>query len=475
MSLSSALSNALSGLTASARGASVISSNLSNIMTEGYGVRDLSLSARSTGGAGGVTVNRVTRRADMALIGERRLADAEQAKSDVQGQYMERIDVLIGDPTKPSSLTGLLSKFEADLIAAASLPESETRLETVVFSAKRLGDTLNAIGSGLQNLRAEADRAIHQRLQSLNEKLQQIDTLNRDIMAAGSQHRETASLLDQRQALVDDVAKIVPVKELSRDLGAVALMTPDGVMLVDSHASEFQFDPRNSVTASMTIENGLLSGVRLNGSDVTLMGGELGGLFALRDQVLPAIQSKTDAVALDLVDRFSSGMDPGPAVSTPGLFTDEGGVVTDGIGLAGRLRINGGVDPDQNGAAWRLRAGFEAANPGSVGDATRLHNMIDALNAVTIPGSDVLGTQSRNAAICVSDFMSSVASQTNEIERMMAFNAVRQSELSEMEHAQGVDSDAELQKLLLVEQVYAANAKLIQAVDEMLEQLMEIA
>jgi flagellar hook-associated protein 1 FlgK len=44
-----------------------------------------------------------------------------------------------------------------------------------------------------------------------------------------------------------------------------------------------------------------------------------------------------------------------------------------------------------------------------------------------------------------------------------------------MEAAQGVDSDAELQKLLLVEQVYAANAKLIQAVDEMLEQLMEIA
>eukprot|EP00581_Thalassiosira_minuscula_P024003 CAMPEP_0184437988 /NCGR_PEP_ID=MMETSP0738-20130409/628709_1 /TAXON_ID=385413 /ORGANISM="Thalassiosira miniscula, Strain CCMP1093" /LENGTH=42 /DNA_ID= /DNA_START= /DNA_END= /DNA_ORIENTATION= len=41
MSISSALSNALTGLTASARRAEVVSSNISNAMTEGYGRRSL--------------------------------------------------------------------------------------------------------------------------------------------------------------------------------------------------------------------------------------------------------------------------------------------------------------------------------------------------------------------------------------------------------------------------------------------------
>jgi flagellar hook-associated protein 1 FlgK len=474
MSLSSALSNALSGLTASARGASVISSNLSNIMTEGYGVRDLSLSARSAGSDGGVTVNGVTRRADSALIGERRFADADQAQSLVQSSYLERLSVLVGDPTDESSLTGLLAEFEADLISSASLPSSDVRLNSVLHSASAIAASLNEMTVGVQDLRAEAERAINSRVDQLNTMLSDIQNLNQDIVAAGTQGRDMAGLLDQRQALIDRVSSIVPVKEMPRDLGSVALMTPNGVMLLDSQAAEVGFDARNSVTASMSLENGLLSGVTVNGSEKNLEGGELGGLLVMRDEILPQLQAELDTIALDLVDRFT-GIDETLPANAPGIFTDAGEAPTDAVGLAGRIAINALADPDLGGAVSALRDGLGASQSAEVGDSAHLQAMLGALQESAVPTSDTLGTHQRDAMTLVSDFMSSVALRADQVDRDLAFTSARQAELSTMEAAQGVDSDAELQKLLLVEQVYAANAKLIQAVDEMLEQLMEIA
>ena len=42
------------------------------------------------------------------------------------------------------------------------------------------------------------------------------------------------------------------------------------------------------------------------------------------------------------------------------------------------------------------------------------------------------------------------------------------------EQAQGVDTDQELQKLLTIEQSYAANAKLIETIDQMIQSLLRI-
>jgi hypothetical protein len=49
MTISGALSNALSGLRAAGRGAEVVSSNISNALTPGYARRELSLVSSSIG------------------------------------------------------------------------------------------------------------------------------------------------------------------------------------------------------------------------------------------------------------------------------------------------------------------------------------------------------------------------------------------------------------------------------------------
>jgi flagellar hook-associated protein 1 FlgK len=54
------------------------------------------------------------------------------------------------------------------------------------------------------------------------------------------------------------------------------------------------------------------------------------------------------------------------------------------------------------------------------------------------------------------------------------FARVRLEELTARELAQGVDSDQELQKLMLIERAYAANARVVETADQMIRRLMEI-
>ena len=61
MSLSGALSNALSGLTANARAAGLVSTNIANATTEGYGRRDVVLTPGPVGTSGGVRLLGVAR------------------------------------------------------------------------------------------------------------------------------------------------------------------------------------------------------------------------------------------------------------------------------------------------------------------------------------------------------------------------------------------------------------------------------
>jgi flagellar hook-associated protein 1 FlgK len=109
-----------------------------------------------------------------------------------------------------------------------------------------------------------------------------------------------------------------------------------------------------------------------------------------------------------------------------------------------------------------------------VGNADLLNAMLDRLTAQRPQSGNALGTTDRDAATLASDFLSNIAGLENSIAQDQSFAAAHQGELKELELALGVDSDAELQKLILIERAYAANAKMVQAVDEMLQRLMEI-
>ena len=72
MSIAKAISNAMSGLTATARGTETVASNIANVMTPGYARRDMVVSAQLHGG--GVRIDGITRIVNSSLLSESRLA-----------------------------------------------------------------------------------------------------------------------------------------------------------------------------------------------------------------------------------------------------------------------------------------------------------------------------------------------------------------------------------------------------------------
>ena len=55
-----------------------------------------------------------------------------------------------------------------------------------------------------------------------------------------------------------------------------------------------------------------------------------------------------------------------------------------------------------------------------------------------------------------------------------AESASKFSALKEMELSRGVDTDAQMQRLLEIENAYAANARLLQTLDDMIDRLLRL-
>lgn len=485
MSISSALSIALSGLNVAGRSADVTSANIANALTEGYGVRQLETSALVNGGAGaGVRVVGVTRNVDPILIGQRRGADADLGLNGEIAGFLTRVEALLGTPDDPASLSARVSAFEASLVSAANRPDSQARLTGVLDAASALAGKLNTLSDGVQAARLDADRGIAQATETLNDALARVHDLNIQIRTTQAGGRDIAALMDEQQALIDGISDLVPLRETRDSLGVVSLFSADGLALVDGRPSVFGFSAAQIMAPDMTLGNAALSGLTVNGRPVAmdgafpaLAGGRLAGLFSVRDGLGPEAQARLDAVARDLAERMDDpALDPTRAPGSPGLFTDAGSLANpvNETGLAGRLRVNALVDPARGGAVWRLRDGLGALSEGPVGNAALLQDTLEALQAGRPTASGGFSNSLRSFSVLAGDALSMTAIQRQSAEGAQSYAASRQSTLREAELRTGVDTDREMQQLLLIEQMFAANARMIQAAGDMIDQLMRI-
>lgn len=482
MSISSALNNALSGLNVTSRMAEVVSSNLSNVMTDGYGRRGLEISAGQAGNfGGGVRAVGVTRFVDPGLLSDRRQADAALGGHDRTAAALLRVEQALGGPDDPASLNARLAAFESALISASSDPASDTRLATVASRITDLAATLRDNTATVQALRQDADAAILRDVETLNNALQQVADFNKDIRRLTVSGNDPSALIDARQRVVDQIAEIVPVREVPRDNGAISLRTIGGIQLLESKPATFDFVPTPTITAEMTFAGGVLSGITVDGVPIDpangvgrLDGGSLGAAFALRDITLVEVQDGLDGVAADLIARLEDpANDPTLAPGDIGLLTDNGAPLNlaDLSGLAGRIEVNPAVLPASGGDLRLFRDGLNSAVPGPTGNAAQLDRWIAGLSSLR---ADVPGVPARSAVGRIGDFGSELGYTRLIAEEKQSFAAARWDLLREAELSAGVDTDIELQTLLRVEQAYAANAKVIQSVDFMMQRLMEI-
>lgn len=488
MSLSLALSNALTGLRANTVQADIIANNVANSLTEGYARRSVALSPSAVGGTGaGVRVDGIIRASSPGLTEARRTAQSDAGAANTFTAAQNRLADAIGEPGAPRALATAADRLDSTLAAAIDSPESAVRLSDVVLAATDYASAINKVAAEAGALRTEADASIASQVRTINSSLVSIQSLNGEIKARSLGGGDVSALLDQRSQLIENISGMVPLRTIMREDNQVALFARNGAQLLDGSAVELGFQPTRVVTPDQTLANGALSGLTTNGQPVRIGeagdgglfdGGSLSAAFAVRDRIVPALSGDLDALAADLITRVQGlGADPTLAPGQPGLFTDDGLAfnVVNLTGLAGRISVNDAVNPGEGGLATRIRDGINAATTGDVGDAQILSGLQDALRAaVPAPSATGLSSQ-RSAAGFASELSSVVLARASSADEESLFRAGRLDQLRDAELSEtAVDTDQELSRLLVVEQSYSANAKVIEVIDSLLARLLQI-
>lgn len=483
MTLNGALSNALSGLNASARATINVSSNIANALTEGYGRRELTVESRMSASHGGVAITGTLRHVDPVILADRRLADAELGSANDLADFAARMEAGIGLPGEAGSLSQAIADFDSALVTAASRPDSDERLGTVAHKAEALVNTINTISEGISSARENADAKIGDMVDQLNTSLNRVVDLNKKISSAIHKGQDTSGFLDARQKAVDDLSEIVPVHTVARDRGAIAIYSTGGAILLEGTAIEVGFAKTGTIEPQMTLAGGHLAGITLNGRAINtsadggaLRGGRLGAQLQIRDETAPQLQATLDGLARDLAERFGpTGADSTIAAGSAGMFTDWGSPFDPGLetGFASRMELNPSLAQD-GGSLWKWRAGIGASTPGAVGDATLLNGLKQALSTNALPSSPALTSVLSSPDILAAGLLSQASSLRLAADDTLAYVSSAQNTLKQLELGQGVDTDYELQKLMEFEHSYAANARVIQTVDEMLQAILNI-
>ncbi len=485
MSISAAISNAVSGLTAASRGTETVSTNIANARTEGYARRELELSARIYERGGGVSIDGVRRMVNASLLADNRLARAQLGSADTIASFHAALEDAIGTVTQAGSLGNLLTAFDAAVVSAAARPDSDTRLSAVLDTAQTLAQKINSIANTIQSARTSAEQTIANDVARLNSALDQVTSLNKQIASLTAQGKDASSMMDSRQAVIDGISAIVPIRQVPRDHGQVALFTTGGAVLLDgTNPARVGFSRADPVTVGMSLAAGTLSNLTFNDSQLTsfqqaamFSGGTLGANFAIRDDLAPEYQRQIDAYARDLYDRVSS-----PEVDTtlptggPGLFTDDQSAFlpANESGFANRLAVSALVDPTSGGQLWRIRAGMNAGVPGEVGESSLLNKMSAVLSASRAPGSTNISSSLRTLHSLTAEISSNAASSRIRSEATALQNTTHYESLRTALLADGVDTDKEMESLLALEQAYSANAKVFQTANDMLDTILRL-
>ena len=482
MTISSALLSARAGLEVVGARADLVATNVANASTPGYVRRSLTVSETILGTeTAGVQVTSVDRSDNDRLTAERRRLGSDYAQAETLSATWGALSERIGDDTESSILFQRLGDLDAALKDAALSPESASQANQVVQSANQLVSEFNSLSSLISNERRIADQQISEGVDVLNASLQEVEDLNRAISSVDRTTSQAAALMDERDRVLDRISSYIPIQTFERESGTVDVLTSEGVYLVAGPAKEISFSRANAVGPAQTLANGQLSGLTVDGAEITpgtstfgaVSSGSMAALFTLRDTELTDLETQLDTMAQDLINRFSDpAIDPTNPAGSPGLFLDSNG--SGDTGIAGRLQLNALVDPAQGGEAWRLRDGLGAATQGPLGDnslLTRLSESLAAVNSVSVPGLQggftaldmvaKLGSLAGQQRVQNEAVLSSISLQ---------LDTVRQAEMNET----AVDIETEMQNLLIIEQAYAANARVIQAAGQMINQLMEI-
>lgn len=336
MSLGDALSIAMAGLRANQAAMSLVSSNVANAETPGYVRKTTDQVTTNTGSTGsGVNINGVNRELDQYVLTQLRTETSGASYASLKSDFLQQLQGLYGDPNSTGTLENAFNSLTTAVQALGTSPDSQSARIGVVNAAQALASQLNSMSQGVQTLRAQAETGINDDVNTANNLMKQIATINNQVrsnpLGGTSTDSATASLLDQRDQCITQLSQLMDIRVTTNGANQVTVLSGSGVQLVGSEAATLTFNAQGTVTPSTTYSSNTalsaLGSIRVSyssGGSVDLTSGIKSGQIAayveLRDKTLVQAQNQLDQFAGSISSALSDTTTVGTAVpaATPG-------------------------------------------------------------------------------------------------------------------------------------------------------------
>jgi flagellar hook-associated protein 1 FlgK len=323
--MSDILSTSVSGLLAFQRALSVTSNNISNVATPGYSVEHANFTPQpgqstSVGYFGsGVTIESVTRSYDELLASQVRTSQSGYSSFNTYATQAGQIDNMLSNSS--TGLTASLQAFVNALHTVANSPSSTAQRQALLSQAQALTQQMQNYSSQLSTYGAGIESQIGGAVTQINTLSSGIAALNGQIAAGLASTGQTPNtLMDQRDLMLDQLSQYVTVNTAKQADGSMNVYIGSGQPLVIGSTSQALTSVQDPYNASQH-NIGIVSGGSTADITSEISGGTLGGLLAVRSQVLQPVQNTLGQFSVGLATLVNqaqqAGMDLTGAAGKP--------------------------------------------------------------------------------------------------------------------------------------------------------------
>lgn len=477
---------ATTGLYASQAALTTVSTNLSNVNTDGYSRQRVTtteqriLASSGTSYASGVDVESVSRLRNSFLDNTYRQANASAEYWEAKNTALEDAQALLSEYESSDSSTdgeyGVQALVEAFFNSWETLttdPSSQSARSTVVENAVALVETLTEINEQLTELQTDAAARLADGVDTLNGLAEQVAALNLTIMQANNNGSSANDLSDQRDALLDQMSALANISVSALSNGMVNV-TLSGVALVQGLSThELTVTQTNGQT---TVEwEGL-------GSAASITGGSLQAYLEEADATGVTALSGTGS------DSFSTAGSSYLATLRQGLND-----ILTTVAVQVNTLLTGGTDANGDaGAALFVKVddaqgfilGNIQVNPAIASDVDKLAVGTGGESEDSSVAAAIIDLQESELFTCdelamnLMDFYQTLISWVATTGDTVGANCDTQSTLlaqaeTSRQSVSSVSQDEELTKMITYQNAYNASARVLSTIDGLIGDLIE--
>jgi flagellar hook-associated protein 1 FlgK len=449
-----ALNTSLSALYAQRRGMDVVGQNVSNANTEGYSRQRVVMQSVGAspvpaifstwnGTGGGVTAASVERMRDTFLEERGRAEHANLERANVGQSTYAQLEQLVGEPSD-TGLQQALTDIWAGFGDVANNPGDLAARNQLVQSAAAATDWLNSASSTLSSQWAAGRTDLQTLAADVNNAASGVAELNSAIRRATLSGQPANELADQRDGLAMKLAELTGATARPGEDGSLDVYL-GGTALVRGGLAETVAvgGPDKLADVSSTAQVALVW-PEYDGQPVAGLGGKAGGVTDSLNTVIPGFVAALDSVASGLATTVN-----GQHAAGYDLDGAAGGAFFTGT-TAATIRV-AVTDPRKVAAA---------NTPGTL-DGSNADRLASLANSATGPDKAYRNVVT-NLAVQAQSVNSRVAAQTGVT---TSLDDARASQA-------GVDIDEEMVNMLTYQRAYEGASRMLTAVDQMLDQLI---